>query len=172
MDASILHEVTGLSKSEVREHLASAPQDKIATLNNQTFVRLPTVIKWNQTSLQNRDPDVRARGQAFQSSAHSLITEPVAMKARAISAASVTKKSNKTKEKKRRELKVVGQDRQCQLSLQPINGQSTQIHHLERVADKPELAAEQDNLALTLVPPHQEEHKNDKSLPEPPNLEK
>ncbi|EKF9830756.1 hypothetical protein O1D23_002257 [Vibrio cholerae] len=67
---------------------------------------------------------------------------------------------------------MVGQDRQCQLSLQPINGQGTQIHHLERVTDKPELAAEQDNLALTLVPLHQEEHKNDKSLPEPPNLEK
>ncbi len=98
MDASILHEVTGLSKSEVREHLASAPQDKIATLNNQTFDRLP-VIKWNQTSLQNRDPDVRARGQVFQSSAHSLITEPVATKARAISAASVTK--NPTKLRKR-----------------------------------------------------------------------
>ncbi|MDK4747311.1 hypothetical protein QOY93_18455 [Leclercia adecarboxylata] len=153
INANTLHEATGLSKSEVREHLANAPQDKIANLNNQTYVRLPTAMKWNQTILQSSDPTIRARGQAFQSSAHSMITEPGIMKARAISAASVTKKSNHAKVMKRRELKEAGQDNICQLSLQPINGQDTHMHHRERIADKPELAAEMNNLALTLIPP-------------------
>jgi hypothetical protein len=167
MDASTLHEQTGLSKSEVRELLVDTPQDKIATLNNQTFVRLPTVLKWNQTCLQSSDPDARARGQAFQSSAHSLIIEPRTMKARAIAASTVLNKSNQAKKKKRKNLRETGQDRECQLSQQPIDGQDTEVHHRQRVADKPELAAELDNLALVLIPSHREEHKDDKTLPTP-----
>jgi hypothetical protein len=171
MDASTIHEKTGLSKPEVREHLADAPQDKILILDNKTFVRIPTVIRWNLASLQSSEPNARTLGQAFHSSAHSLFTEPGAMKARAISAASVTKKSNQAKANKRKELRKTDQDKLCQLSQQPINNQATQIHHRERIADKPELAAESSNLLLTLVPPHQAEHKDDKTLPTPSNLD-
>ncbi len=163
--ASEIHEATGLSKSEVKEYLASAPQDKIATIDNKIAVRLPTVMKWNQSSLQSSDPEVRDQAQAFQSSAHNLLTEPNAMNKRAISATFVPKKSTQAKENKRKELRKKGEDNICQLSQQPINGQKTQIHHKERVADKPELAAESENLVLTLEIPHQEEHKNDKMLP-------
>ncbi|GAB6264517.1 HNH endonuclease signature motif containing protein [Photobacterium sp. R1] len=171
MDSRIIHEQTGLSKSEAKDHVVNAPEDKKFHIGDVAFVRMATVMKWNQPCLQSDDPDVKARGQAFRSSAHGLFTETGAMKSRAIAATTVEKKSNQAKRMKRKQLREAGQDEECQLSQQPINGQDTEMHHVVRVADKPELAAEMDNIVLSLTKRHQEEHKNDKTLPTPSNLD-
>ncbi|MEM0550231.1 MULTISPECIES: hypothetical protein [Aeromonas] len=165
---SKLDEITGLSKSEVRELVANAPEDKIVSLDDEVLVRLPTAAKWNLPKLQSDDPDKAGLAHTFHELACKAIADPMAMQERSIAAAKVPEKSKKAKEQKRKDLKDAGLDQVCQLSQAPINGQATHIHHIKRVADAPELAAEQHNLQIVLVAAHQEEHKKDKTLPEPP----
>ena len=153
---------TGLDPADVAQKASEAASDKVLTIDDERYVRLSTVRRWNLPNLQSADPEKKAQAQKFHQDSQRVLSRPESTKQRAIAATTVEAKSDAAKKAYRRKLASEGKDDKCERSGDSTANQKTEVHHKQRVADRPELAAETSNLELLLVPVHKEEHRNDK----------
>ncbi|EJG0979172.1 HNH endonuclease [Vibrio parahaemolyticus] len=155
-------EATGLDPADVAQKASETASDKVPTIDGERYVRISTARRWNLPNMQSADAEQQALAQKFHQDTQRVLSRPESTQRRAIAATTVEAKSNAAKQAYRRKLASEGKDDKCERSGDSTTNQKTEVHHKQRVADRPELAAETSNMELLLRPVHTEEHRNDK----------
>lgn len=166
IDADNIAEHSPLTSSEVNQHLTDAPEEKVLFDKNKILVRVSEALKWNDRKLRDSDPIVREEAKEFEDAINSANSQPALVAERTIASETVEDKSKKAKSDYRKQRENQGLGLVCEDTNQKIAVDETiHIHHDPRVADHPELAAEESSLSAIGSKRHRYKHKNDnKSL--------
>lgn len=153
---------TGLDPADVAQKASDTARDKVPTINGQHYVRISTARRWSLANMQSADAEKQEKAKKFRHDTQNVLWRPESTRRRAIAASTIEKKSKAAKQEYRRQLANTGKDDKCERSGESTTNQKTEVHHKQRVADRPELAAEISNMELLLDSVHTEEHRNDK----------
>lgn len=154
---------TPLTNQEIHQLLADTPEEKLIFDNGEILVRISEVIKYNDPKIRDPDPHIREQARTFEDAIVSVNIKSELVNERAIASETVLDKSNKAKHTYRHERKKQGLGTICEESQNNISPEEQiHIHHDPRVADYPELAAEEESLNAIGSNLHKSKHKKDK----------
>lgn len=154
-----------LTYFEVNQNIVDAPEEKILFDQDKTLVRVSEVLKWNDSKLRDPDPIVRQKAKSFEGAIISANIQPALVNERTIASETVEDKSKKAKSDYRKKRENQGLGTICEeTNQQIIEKEKIHIHHDPRVADYPELAAEESTLNAIGSEKHHFRHKDDNKL--------
>lgn len=154
-----------LTYSEVNQNIVDAPEEKILVDQEKTLVRVSEALKWNDSKLRDPDPAVRQKAKNFEDAIISANIQPTLVNERTIASETVEDKSKKAKSDYRKQREIQGLGSICEETNQQITEkEKIHIHHDPRVADYPELAAEESTLNAIGSEKHHFRHKDDNKL--------